>query len=98
MGLEGEKFLTRFELMASFQAATEVFEEIRAEARRDFVAMYPLQARIRERVSKHILEGAFREFAMLKHWKSKQAYIELPENVIKALFGRGGHPASKGQY
>jgi hypothetical protein len=77
------EFLTRIDLIS--RHATEAFEELRAEARKDFVFMFPLQARIRDRVAKHIFEGAFREQAMLKHWKESQVYIELPANVIKSI-------------
>jgi hypothetical protein len=79
--------LNRFDFCAAFARANEAQMEILKEAQRDFVALFPLQARIQERVRRHILEGAFREQAMLKHWKANKPYIELPENVIKALYG-----------
>ncbi len=79
------EFLTRFEVLQSFQKSTKAFEELRAEARRDFVALWPLQARIRERVQHHIEFGPSREYLALSGWKHNQAYIEIPANVIKSI-------------
>lgn len=84
--------MNRFDYLLAFQMADEAFQELRAEARRDFVAMFPIQARIQDRVSHHILEGAFREAAMLKHWKHSQSYIEIPSNLTPDLRLRKDFP------